>query len=102
MRGWGRGGRAACVPAPARALQVPAGGAGRGGGVAGCCLLTRAERWPRSGKWSLGRRVKRSGTEAGTCCGLVPILLACCGRGRSRRDLVLSASTFPNLRKSGR
>lgn len=27
--GGGRGGRAACVPAPARALQVPAGGAGR-------------------------------------------------------------------------
>lgn len=41
----------------------------------GSCFLTRAELWPLSGKWSLGRKKPWTGKQ-GPCCWLAPVLLA--------------------------
>ena len=77
----GRGGRAACVPAPVPTFQVPAGGAGcavQGGGV-GCggrgareCSITRVELWPRLGKWNMRGRMKRSESQSREPTGAGP------------------------------
>lgn len=71
--GGGRGGRAACVPAPARALQVPAGGAGRaaqgGGEVQGVGELppnTRGAVAAAVGDMEPEERMKALGRKAGT------------------------------------
>ena len=68
----GRGGRAACVPAPARALQVPAGGAGRatlgGGGVQGVGELLPNTRGALAtvGEMEPGGEEESAGRKAGT------------------------------------
>jgi hypothetical protein len=93
MRGWGDGGtgRAACVPTPARALQVPAGGArhGRGAGYISACGTVAAV-----GEMDSGREdgAPWNRTQAPKCYPAPVLLAKCCG-GRVRPEG--AAPVFP-------
>lgn len=95
------------MPAPARALQVPAGGAGRatlgGGGVQGVGDLLPNTRGAVAavGEMEPGGRKKTLDGKQGPCCWLAPVLLAPCVRGHLSPDPVESASIFPIIRKLG-
>lgn len=95
------------MPAPARALQVPAGGAGRatlgGGGVQGVGDLLPNTRGVVAavGEMEPGGRKKTLDGKQGPCCWLAPVLLAPCVRGHLSPDPVESASIFPIIRKLG-